>query len=216
MAPRSYGLAVQKAGGIAFLLPPDESATGDPDKLLDRVDALMLTGGSDIDPATYGAEKHAETGLTWPERDSFEVAIARRALEREMPVLAICRGMQMLNVACGGTLNQHVPDQIGNESHRKVAGIYGEHEVRLEPGSRAATAAGGEQLKVFSHHHQGVAELGEGLVDSGWSHDDDLIEAIEKPGDGYVLGVLWHPEEDADSPLISSLVEEAKKMAGVS
>jgi putative glutamine amidotransferase len=215
MAPRSYARAVQRAGGLALLLPPDEHAVDDPDRLLDRIDALMLAGGSDIEPAVYGEKPHAETGLTWPERDNFEVAILKRAIEREMPVLAICRGMQMLNVARGGTLEQHVPERIGHEDHRKVAGRYGDHAVRLEPGSRAARAAGADRLEVFSHHHQGVGELGEGLVESGWSESDELVEAIEIPGEPYALGVLWHPEEDAESPLIASLVEEASKRAGV-
>jgi putative glutamine amidotransferase len=215
LAPRSYGHAVQRAGGLALLIPPDERAIDDLDQLLDRIDALMLAGGSDIDPAIYGEARHPQTGLIWRERDLFEVAILRRALEREMPVLAICRGMQMLNVARGGTLEQHVPERVGNEDHRKVAGTYGRHDVRLEPGSLAARSAGSEALSVFSHHHQGVGELGDGVVESGWSHGDDLVEAIELPGDSFALGVLWHPEEDADSPLISSLVEEAGKKAGV-
>jgi putative glutamine amidotransferase len=215
MAPRSYGRAVNAAGGLALLLPPDESAIDHPDPLLDRIDALMLAGGSDIEPAVYGAKPHAETGLTWPERDNFEVAILRRAIDREMPVLAICRGMQMLNVARGGTLEQHVPERIGHEDHRRVAGRYGDHEVRLDPGSRAARAAGAERVKVFSHHHQGVAELGQGLVESGWSEGDDLTEAIEIPGEPYVLGVLWHPEEDRESPLVASLVDAARQKASV-
>jgi putative glutamine amidotransferase len=208
-APRSYAAAVQAAGGLALLLAPDAAAMEDPDPLLDRVDALMLAGGSDIEPDTYGAEPHPETGTTWPERDDFEVTVLRRAIERRMPVLAICRGMQMLNVARGGTLDQHVPDAAGHEGHREVPGTYGEHEVRLEPGSLAARAAGGEELRVFSHHHQGVGEIGEGLTASGWSAGDEVIEAIELPGEPYVLGVLWHPEEDPESPVIGSLVEAA-------
>ncbi len=113
LAPRGYVNAVQRAGGIAIVLPPDEAAVADPDILLDRVDALMLAGGADIDPASYGAEPHPETRGTWPDRDAFELALARRALERDLPVLGICRGMQLLNVALGGTLVQHLPDDAG-------------------------------------------------------------------------------------------------------
>lgn len=209
-APYSYATAVQRAGGMALLLAPDSGLIEDPDPLLGRLDGVMLAGGSDIDPAIYGAEPHPETRGMWPERDRFEVALLRRAIERQMPVLAICRGMQMLNVACGGTLDQHVPELVRHEAHREVPGTYGEHEVRLEPGSLAARAAGGESAHVKSHHHQGVDEVGEGLVVSGWSHGDDLVEAVELSGDAYALGVLWHPEEDPDSPVIGSLVDAAR------
>ncbi|MGN6557198.1 MAG: gamma-glutamyl-gamma-aminobutyrate hydrolase family protein [Solirubrobacterales bacterium] len=210
LAPRGYVSAVQRAGGIAIVLPPDEAAVEDPDLLLDRVDALMLAGGADVDPASYGAEPHPETKGTWPERDRFELALARRALERDMPVLGICRGMQLLNVALGGTLVQHLPEATGSEAHRTVAGTFSEHHVRLDPESLACSAAGVEGFVVWSHHHQGVDRLGEGLKVSGWSLDDDLIEAIELPGKHFALGVIWHPEEDENSRVIASLVEAAR------
>jgi putative glutamine amidotransferase len=209
LAPRNYVTAVQSAGGLGIVLPPDPAAVEDPDLLLDRVDALMLAGGADLDPASYGAEAHAETKGTWPERDRFELALTRRALEREMPVLGICRGMQLLNVALGGTLVQHLPEALGSEVHRTLTGTFGEHEVRLEPGSLARAAAGTEGLVVRSHHHQGVDRVGEGLRASGWSVPDDLIEAIELPGQRFALGLLWHPEEDLDSRPIAALVEAA-------
>jgi putative glutamine amidotransferase len=209
LAPRNYVSAVQRAGGLAIVLPPDEAVVEEPDALLDRVDALLLAGGADIDPAAYGAEPHAETKGTWPERDGFEIALARRAIEREMPLLGICRGMQVLNVAMGGTLDQHLPESAGNELHRSVAGTFGSHRVRLAPATLACGAAGAEGLLVMSHHHQGIDRVGAGLEVSGWSVEDGLVEAIELPGSRYALGVIWHPEEDPDSPLIASLVDAA-------
>src|SRR4051794_10422510 len=153
LSPRSYSLAVQREGGLAVLLSPDEAVADEPEQLLDMLDGLILAGGSDVDPATYGAEPHAETSGTNPERDSFEVALGRAALDRDMPLLGICRGMQMLNVARGGTLEQHLPDVM---THRHTPGAFCDHEVVLEPGSLAARAAGDEHVAVKSHHHQGV------------------------------------------------------------
>jgi putative glutamine amidotransferase len=157
---------------------------------------------------------HAETGLTWPERDRFEIAMVRRAIDRGMPVLGVCRGMQILNVALGGTLQQHLPEVTGTDDHCHTPGLFGDHEVLLEPASLAARAAGDERTIVKSHHHQGIGELGEGLVATGWSPDDRLIEAVELPRERYVLGVLWHPEEDEDSQVIASLVEAARTKVG--
>ena len=212
MAPQTYATAVQAAGGIAAILPPDPAVTAEPALLLDRIDALLLAGGSDIDPAVYGAEPAPETAGQRIERDEFELALLRRALERDMPALGICRGMQMLNVACGGTIDQHVPDKLGgHERHREVPGTFSSHEVEIEPGSLAARAIASDRTAVKSHHHQGVERLGEGLNVSGRSADDALIEAIEIPGRGYALGVLWHPEEDAESNVIASLVAAAKQ-----
>jgi putative glutamine amidotransferase len=216
MLPRSYATAVQAAGGLALLLPPDEAATEAPDPLLDRVEALILAGGSDLGPATYGAAPHPETSGIWPERDRFELALARRALEREMPVLGVCRGMQALNVARGGTLVQHLPDLLDRDDHRHTPGAFADHEVRLERGSLAGTAAAAEQITVKSHHHQGIDELGEGLVASGWSVSDDLVEAIELPEHPFVLGVLWHPEADLRSRVVGALVDAARLGVGAS
>jgi putative glutamine amidotransferase len=209
LSPRTYSLAVQRAGGIALILPADDVVAESPDELLDMIDGLILAGGSDVDPASYGAEPHPETRGSWPERDRFEIALGTRALERDMPVLGICRGMQMLNVIQGGTLNQHVRDVVQNDLHRHTPGVFTDHGVRLDPGSRAASVVGAEHTDVKSAHHQGIAELGEGVVASGYA-DDDLVEAIELPDKRFAVGVLWHPEEDERSRVVGALVEEAR------
>lgn len=212
LAPQTYPAAVQAAGGLAVILPPDPVVTADPDLVLDRIDALLLAGGSDIDPATYGADPGPETTGYRAERDEFELALLRRALDRDLPALGICRGMQMLNVACGGTIDQHVPDRLGGDVlHREVPGTYSEHGVEIIAGTLAARAVGGEQARVKSHHHQAVERLGEGLAISGYSATDRIVEAIELPGKRYALGVLWHPEEDMYSNVIGSLVEAARQ-----
>jgi putative glutamine amidotransferase len=189
----AYSPGVQAAGALALLLPPDDAVAEAPAELLDLLDALLLAGGCDIDPGSYGAREHPETRGTSPERDRFELALAHAALERGLPVLGIGRGMQMLNVACGGTLVQHLPEHGGD------------HELRLEPGSLAARAAGAERLAVSSDHHQGLAELGEGVEAVGWA-PDEVIEAIELPGRGFALGVLWC---GADG-VVAALVEAAR------
>jgi putative glutamine amidotransferase len=210
VTPLSYSHAVQAAGGLALLLPPDDAVAERPDALLDLIDGLMLAGGSDVDPASYGARPHRETRGTSPERDRFELALTHRAIERELPVLGICRGMQLLNVACGGTLDQHVPAAVGHEEHRPALGQFGDHEVQLESGSLAARAVGAETTAVKSHHHQGIGELGEGLTATGWSAEDGIVEAIELEGQQYALGVLWHPEQDERSRVVGTLVEAAR------
>lgn len=207
LSPRNYSLAVQREGAIALMLSPDDAVADEPDQLLDMLDGLILAGGSDVDPASYGAELHPETRGTNADRDRFEIALARGALERDMPVLGICRGMQMLNVACGGTLVQHLD---GLQTHRHTPGVFGDHEVDLQPDSLAARAAGSEHIAVKSHHHQGVDRLGDGLTATGRNPGDGIVEAIERPGRQFALGVLWHPEEDEQSRVIGSLVEEAR------
>jgi putative glutamine amidotransferase len=212
MLPRSYATAVQRAGAIAVMLPPDEDASRSSEPFLEKVDGLLLAGGADIDPAFYGQAAADEVARVWPERDRFEIALAGAALQREMPILGICRGMQLINVERGGTLVQHLPATVGNEDHRHTPGAFGDHQVELAPGSLAAHAVGSESTPVKSHHHQGVDELGEGLIASGWSVGDEIVEAIELPRDAhqFALGVLWHPEEDEASRVIGSLVEAAR------
>ena len=205
LSPRTYSLAVQRAGGVALILPPDDSVAEAPDELLDIVDGLILAGGSDIDPGSYGAKPHPETKNTWPERDRFEIALGTRALERDMPVLGICRGMEMMNVIQGGTLNQH----LGLELHRHTPGVFTDHRVALQPGSLAARVVGADTTEVKSAHHQGVEELGEGVTVSGHA-DDGVVEAIELPDRSFAVGVLWHPEEDERSRVVGALVSEAR------
>src|SRR4051794_32289527 len=202
LLPLSYSRAIHGAGGMMALLPPDRRALEDPGELLGRVDALVLGGGADIDPEDRGIERHPETVGTNPDRDRFEIALARGALERGIPLLGVCRGMQVLNVACGGTLDQHIPDRLGHDIHRPVPGSWAEHEGRIEPGSLAAQAAGSDQLTVRSHHHQGVDRVADGLTASAWATDDESVEAIESADGAFALGVLWHPEEDAEDRVI--------------
>jgi putative glutamine amidotransferase len=209
MSPVRYVRAVQRAGGRAVLLPPDPDDARDPGEVLGLIDALLLTGGAgDLDPALYGQERHPKTGPVHEERDAYELSLARAVLEREVPTLGVCRGMQVLNLAYGGTIEQHVPDAVGHEEHRHTPGTFADHEVQLEPGSLAARATGAERTAVKSHHHQGIKEVGKGLRATGWSTTDDLVEALEDPGRKFVLGVLWHPEEDERSRLIKALVSE--------
>ncbi len=208
----AYIQAIQRAGAMALMIPPDPTLESNPDEALDRIDALILSGGSDVDPASYGEEPHPETDGTVPERDRTEIALASRAIERDMPVLGICRGMQLINVARGGTLKQHLPDEVGHENHRPYPGSFenSDHPVHLKAGSLAAVAAGETVHNTKSHHHQGVEKIGDGLVVTGYSALDELPEAIEAPDCQFVLGVQWHPEADETSRVVGALVQQAR------
>lgn len=207
--PFSYVRSVELAGGRPILIPPVEHAT---EETLDILDGLVLSGGADIDPEHYGAERHPETTITQPQRDRAELALLEAALERELPVLAICRGMQMLNVVHGGGLHQHLPELVGHEGHREVPGTFSLHDVRLDPESRTGRLLGGHAT-VHSSHHQGLDRVGEAIRAVGWA-DDGSVEAIEDPAHRFALGVLWHPEEDEDKRLFAALVEEARFYRG--
>jgi putative glutamine amidotransferase len=203
----TYVDAVQRAGGAVVMLPPDPDV--DPDQLLDVVDGLILAGGRDIDPAAYGADPVDGTDDPRTERDEFEIVLARRAMERDIPLLGICRGMQLMNVARGGTLVQDLPAHV----HRRSVGTFdgNDHAVHLAEESLAARAAGELNHGTLSHHHQGIDRVGDGLRITGWADDDELPEALEDPDLQFALGVQWHPEADPDSPVIAALVEAARR-----
>jgi putative glutamine amidotransferase len=205
LIPLSYTESVQAAGGRPIVIPPAPDAV---DETLDAIDGLILSGGTDVDPALYGADAHSETSVVQRQRDEAELALLRGALDRELPVLAICRGMQIFNVVHGGDLHQHLPDLVGHERHRQTVGIFSDHDVRLDADSRVGAVIG-TQTAVKSHHHQGLDRVGEGLDVVGWA-DDGSIEAIEDPSHRFALGVLWHPEEGEDKRLFQALVEEAR------
>jgi putative glutamine amidotransferase len=204
LLPRTYPDVVIAAGGVPVLLPPvPESAAA-----VDRLDAVVLAGGPDVGPDRYGAAPHPRTGAPRPERDDAELAVVRRALERGIPVLGVCRGAQVLNVALGGTLVQHVPDAVGHAGHNPSPGVFGTIEVTLEPGSRVGAALG-RGATVRCHHHQALDRLADGLVVTGRA-GDGLVEAVEHAGSPWVVGVQWHPEEDAtDVRLMAALVTAA-------
>jgi gamma-glutamyl-gamma-aminobutyrate hydrolase PuuD len=206
LVPLSYVRAVERAGGRPFIVPPSDNAI---EETLGVLDGIIFSGGSDVDPALYEAKPHPETDAVQEERDRAEMALLAGALERDVPVLAVCRGSQVLNVARGGDLVQHLPDTLGQDDHRPIRGAWAEHAVRLEPGSKVGSLLG-ERAPVKSHHHQGYGKIGEGLRVTGWA-EDGTIEALEDPSRRFAVGVLWHPEEGEDLALFEGLVEEARR-----
>lgn len=205
LVPLTYVRAVETAGGRPLLVPPMADAV---DETLDALDGIIFSGGADVDPDVYGARRHPETTGLRPDRDAAEMALMKGAFERNMPVLAVCRGMQLLNVARGGDLEQHLPERTGDGSHKQEAGVFSRHDVDIDPASRLAGIVG-QRSVVASHHHQAPARLGEGLVAVARA-PDETVEAIEDRTARLVLGVLWHPEESEDRALFEALVHEAE------
>jgi putative glutamine amidotransferase len=206
LVPSAYVHAVERAGGRPLVVPP---AYVDAEETLAPLDGLVFSGGGDIDPGAYGADAHDEIHGVNAKRDEAELALARAALERDMPVLAVCRGSQVLNVVLGGDLIQHLPEVVGHDRHRHTPGEFADHDVRLEPDSRIGAILG-DRAPVKSHHHQAFGRLGGGLRQTAWA-DDGTVEAIEDPSRRFALGVLWHPEEGEDLALFEALIEEARR-----
>jgi gamma-glutamyl-gamma-aminobutyrate hydrolase PuuD len=204
LIPAAYVDAIERAGGRPLLVPPSKEGI---EETLDAVDGLLFSGGSDLDPELYDQEPHDETSGIHPERDRAELALLEAALARDMPVLAVCRGSQVLNVARGGDLVQHLPDVVGDEKHKHTPGTFADHDVTLEGGTRIAALLG-ERAPVKSHHHQGFGRVGTGLRVAAHA-EDGTVEAVEDPERRFALGVLWHPEAGEDMRLFEELVREA-------
>ncbi len=209
LVPLGYVRHVREAGGLPVVLPPlppgsDDDSVAD---LLARVDGVLIAGGVDVEPARYGAEPHESVQAPRPDRDSTELVVARLAAERDLPLLGVCRGMQVMTVAAGGELEQHLPDRVGHSGHAPAPGTYGEHLVRTVPGTVLASVLG-EAVTVPTYHHQGVRSH-PGLVESGWA-DDGVLEAVEDPRARFRLGVQWHPEVGDDPRLFEALVAAAR------
>jgi putative glutamine amidotransferase len=206
LVPMEYVDAVERAGGRPVLVPPSEDGV---EETLDALDAIVFSGGADVDPASYGADAHPETDEPQARRDAGEMALLTGALERDMPTLAICRGFQLLNVARGGDLVQHLPDALGNEKHREAPGEFSEHTVDVEAGSKLASIVGSSPA-VTSHHHQAIGRLGAGLVETARA-EDGTVEGAEDPTRRFAVGVQWHPEAGQDDALFEALVEQARE-----
>jgi putative glutamine amidotransferase len=206
LVPQEYVRAVERAGGRPLLVPPSIEGV---DETLDALDGIIFSGGADLDPARYGQDAHPETDRPFPLRDDGEFVLLRAALERDMPTLGICRGSQVLNVALGGDLVQHLPDVVGHDDHKDVPGVYADHEVAIEPGSKLGSALG-LRAPVKSHHHQGMGTVGHGLTVTARA-EDGTVEGLEDPSRRFAVGVLWHPEAGEDMRLFEALVAEAAR-----
>jgi putative glutamine amidotransferase len=205
----TYSDAVAAAGAVPLLLPvASKNVEGGTSAALDSVHGLILTGGPDVDPSLYGQERHPETDEPRTTRDSWEWELAHEAMRRDIPLLGICRGLQLLNVALGGGLIQHLPDVVGSDGHRPVVGEFTIHSVSTAPGSRIAGIMGGE-ASIPSHHHQAIGSLAAGLVPTGWA-PDGTIEAVEMPARTWTVAVQWHPEEGGGEPLFQAFVDAAR------
>jgi putative glutamine amidotransferase len=211
LLPRRYVDKVAQAGGLPVLLPPAAARAA----LLSRLDGLVLSGGSDVDPARYGAAAHPAAGPFYADRDTAELELCRHALAAGLPVLGICRGLQVLNVALGGTLHQHLPDLVGDDSHSPELTGYGTHKVSVASGTQLAAILARSEAAVPTHHHQAIDQLAPGLVATAWT-DDGVIEAVEfesagQPDAPFMIAVQWHPEAGDDLSLFTALIAAAKR-----
>ncbi len=207
LVPQAYVDHVLAAGGIPVIIPPAATTTMEMlDVVGERLDGLILVGGPDLDPTGYGQSPHPLAQQPNPERDAAEVALIATMRQRQRPVLGICRGVQVMAVAAGGQLIQHLPDALGHEGHSPEPGVYGEHDITISPDSRLHAILG-PSSRVSSYHHQGLADH-PGYVATAWA-PDGIVEAIEDPGLPFCIGVLWHPEKGADPRLFQALVTAA-------
>jgi putative glutamine amidotransferase len=209
LLPVRYPKLVQDSGGIAVLLAPDDPAVAA--ETVARLDALIVSGGPDVDPARYGEQPHPRTDPPPTERDAWEMALIAAALQQGRPLLGICRGLQLLNVVLGGDLIQHLPDVVGHQGHSPTPGAYGSHPVVAAPGTRLAGILGEAAMDVPTYHHQSALRLGDGLIPCAHALDG-TVEAVELPG-GFTFGVQWHPEQSTDLRLTQALVRAASGQA---
>ncbi len=215
--PETYFGAVERAGGIPVLLPPQPIEGGVAEQVIARLDGLIISGGLDVEASRYGAAAHPEADRPSRLRDDWDDALLTAAIDGEVPFLAICRGIQVLNVNRGGTLHQHLPEVVGDDRYSGHDGVFAQNEVSVDDGSRVAAIIGAGPHEVKSYHHQAVAELGDGLRVTAHS-DGGVVQAVELDGVPFGLGVQWHPEQDAeeDARLFESLVEAARAYREVS
>lgn len=206
LLPTVYARSIEAAGGVPVLLPPVEPSAEAAAAVVSRLDALVISGGADVSPAAYGEEPHATTTTWRDDRDAWELALLAAAAPSTLPVLGVCRGMQVMAVHAGGLLDQHVPDLVGHDEHNPGGDSFGATSVRVEPASRLASLVGAT-LTVHCHHHQSV-RTHPGLTAAAWS-GDGLLEAMEAPGERWWVAVQWHPEMVADAGLFRALVEAA-------
>ena len=221
LLPRHYAGCVAEAGGVPVLLPPFPGI----EHTVTRLDGLILSGGGDIDPSAFGASQHPETNTIRPDRDAAEFALVSAALTRGLPFLGICRGLQVLNVALGGTLHQHLPAVVGHNGHSPAPDAHGSHSVKIAPGTRLAGILDHGELSVPTHHHQAIDQLGQGLIATARA-EDGIIEAVEHAasttdgsghtGQSFMLAVQWHPEAGDDPRLFEALVAAARSSSTTS
>jgi putative glutamine amidotransferase len=204
LIPLSYVEAVERAGGRPVLVPPSADGV---EETIEVLDGIVFSGGGDVDPSRYDADPHPETDAPQALRDAGELALLEAALEHDVPVLAVCRGAQLLNVARGGDLVQHLPDTVGHD-HKETPGLFSLHAVDVKEGTRLAGLLG-TRSEVPSHHHQALGRVGEGLAQTAWA-EDGTLEAVEDPTLRFAVGVQWHPEEGEDQALFDELVRQAR------